>query len=340
MAARTKSFSVSIGERFSKLVIKEYYRRNGVTYCLCLCDCGKTKEVAADRLRRGKKRSCGCKIFEDLTGRVFDKLTVIEYLGTKTVRCLCVCGKDVVVETKSLFNCRNIKSCGCVPLKGSFFKLYPHCYSRFTSILMRCTNQKCGEYHNYGGRGITIFPEWLEPDTGRLKFIGYMLSIYPNMEDLFAEGLEIDRIDNDGNYEPGNLRITTKTVNTRNRRCAVKIQVNDEILPIIEAAEKYSFAPIDTVRQAVAKGASLEDTLFSWKNPHKLTKIPLNLDVLKRQVPFVIKQYFYDNEIFPASSICEVFESLIDHLKAAGHAHIYLDSNFQPVDNVVEFKRK
>lgn len=335
-----------VGQRFSNLVVLSMIRENKVTKCLCLCDCGKEKLVRSICLRNGQTRSCGCRKLpknEICVGQVFDKLTIINKTGKSWI-CQCECGEIFTLRRVSyLFSIVQTKSCGCSDkIHSSIFKKYPLCYSRYNDMVNRCTQPKNKSYCDYGGRGISAHKEWLIPKTGRRNFVEYLLSLYPNMEELFSQGYELDRDNNNGNYEPGNLRIVTKRDNLRNRRSAQFIIVKEynDALPILDAVEKYSFHKPDRVRKWLEKGVPPDEALFTWSNPSKFTNIPLNLDVLRRQVPYVVRQYFEDNEIFPTSSICEVFVSLIDHLKAAGKTHIYLDSNFKLVDNILEFKKK
>jgi hypothetical protein len=82
-------------------------------------------------------------------------------------------------------------------------------YKRCALIKDRCTNHKSPSYKNYGGRGITLYKEWQNDYS---KMIDYILSIGYNDE------LTIDRIDNDGNYEPGNLRMATRSEQQQNKR--------------------------------------------------------------------------------------------------------------------------
>ncbi len=80
-------------------------------------------------------------------------------------------------------------------------------YKVWVSIKFRCTNPKHRDFHRYGGRGIRYCPEWE-------KFIPFMEWALANG---YQEGLEIDRIDNDGNYEPSNCRWITRQKNSLNR---------------------------------------------------------------------------------------------------------------------------
>ena len=75
----------------------------------------------------------------------------------------------------------------------------------------RCYNQKHHSYHNYGGRGITVCDEW---KNDFISYYNYIINL-PNFKE---KGMTLDRINNDGNYEPGNMRWTTAHVQLCNQR--------------------------------------------------------------------------------------------------------------------------
>lgn len=81
----------------------------------------------------------------------------------------------------------------------------------WNSMMQRCNNKNSDAFVNYGGRGITVCERWANP----LNFVDDMLPTY-------KEGLSIDRINNNGNYEPSNCRWATKKVQQRNRRAISK----------------------------------------------------------------------------------------------------------------------
>lgn len=83
-----------------------------------------------------------------------------------------------------------------------------HLRSTFNSMKQRCSNPKMHNYYRYGGRGIKVKFKNVN------EFIDYVL----NELKVDPRGLTIDRINNDGNYEPGNIRFVTRKVNRNNRR--------------------------------------------------------------------------------------------------------------------------
>ena len=84
--------------------------------------------------------------------------------------------------------------------------------NRYANMKQRCYNPKSKDYKNYGGRGIQICSEWLEPKIGIKRFQEWSLN------NGFESSLEIDRVDNNGNYEPDNCRWVTRSENQKNKR--------------------------------------------------------------------------------------------------------------------------
>ena len=98
------------------------------------------------------------------------------------------------------------KSCGCYTKKHGLKNT--RLYSIWCNMKKRTLNPKNKYYINYGGRGITICEEWLDVQN----FYNWA------MENAYSDELSLDRIDNDGNYEPNNCRWTTRIIQGRNRR--------------------------------------------------------------------------------------------------------------------------
>jgi hypothetical protein len=84
----------------------------------------------------------------------------------------------------------------------------------------RCYNPKYAGYHNYGGRGIKVCDRWLDKKHGFENFLADM--------GMRPDGMTLDRKDNDGDYEPGNCRWATASVQSNNRRCNKRIIYNGE----------------------------------------------------------------------------------------------------------------
>jgi len=116
----------------------------------------------------------------------------------------CFCGK--IFESK-IWTVKNKEktSCGCSKHNLSKTKIY----GVWCSIKQRCLNPNDKSYINYGARGITICDDW---ESDFMAFYNWAMS------NGYRERLEIDRINNDGNYEPSNCRWTTSFINASNKR--------------------------------------------------------------------------------------------------------------------------
>ena len=104
---------------------------------------------------------------------------------------------------------------------------YKSIYWCWKAIKQRVLNPKCAAYHNYGGRGIGMCDEWLEFEP----FLAWSLA------SGWQKGLELDRIDNDGDYCPENCRWTTSRANTNNRRLTILFTIDGVTRPLTEWAD-------------------------------------------------------------------------------------------------------
>ena len=181
---------------------------------------------------------------EDITGRKFGRLTAINFSHKDKNRKTywdfeCECGTIKTLRTDCVKGGK-IQSCGCLKREqdkinldqtGSHHYKYSHLgigkvsecnlYSRWQHMKIRCYNPHFKQYKDYGGRGISMCEEWL-----------YSFENFYNwsIENGFSEELEIDRIDNNGNYEPSNCRWVTHKVNANNtRRCKKYKYANTEV---------------------------------------------------------------------------------------------------------------
>lgn len=158
---------------------------------------------------------------KDLKGQRFGRLVALDFAGYDNNkkgmwRCKCDCGNEVVVRTNGLTS-GNTKSCGCLRKINNGKRTHGMTRTRLGSIYIgmkqRCFNPKTEHYSCYGGRGITICDEWLGKD-GACAFFEWAKS------NGYKEGLTIDRINVNGNYEPSNCRWVDMHVQALNRRQA------------------------------------------------------------------------------------------------------------------------
>jgi hypothetical protein len=131
--------------------------------------------------------------------------------------CICDCGKMFVAPARDLVR-GHTQSCGCLATEhtqrmhaanvthGQSHNHRTREYATWENMKSRCLNPHATGYANYGGRNITITPRWL-------IFENFFADLGPK-----PKGLSLDRIDNDGNYEPGNARWATPYEQVHNRR--------------------------------------------------------------------------------------------------------------------------
>lgn len=134
-------------------------------------------------------------------------------------------------------------------------------------MLSRCYNPKNARYKSYGGRGITVCDEWQGVD-GFLNFYHWAIS------NGFKEGLSIDRINNDGNYEPSNCRWATYKQQANNTSRNVKIKYKGITHTIAEWADIYEL-PASVLNGRLRKGWDIEKALTRRINPKKSGGSPL-----------------------------------------------------------------
>lgn len=172
----------------------------------------------------------------DVVGKIFSFLTILSESITQAkynqriVEAECVCGS---VKRYYLLNILygKSKSCGCQRktnlrhgMAGSSL------YLVYNDIKTRCFNHKSTNYRHYGGRGITMCGEWRSD---------FMIFYEWALESGYAKGLTIDRINNDGGYEPNNCRWVTMKEQCRNRRSSLIIEYKGVKKTASEWVEEY-----------------------------------------------------------------------------------------------------
>jgi len=198
------------------------------------------KKMSEAALKRFSQPGVHASTWRDLSGQQFGRLTVLEYAGTSSNKhslylCKCECGNEKIIHGTSLTQGKT-KSCGCLHREETSKLMTTHGLTKehrricaaWSNMKDRCNNPANKFYSDYGGRGIIVCNEW-EEDV--VKFVEWALA------NGYNDKLTIDRIDNDGNYEPGNCKWSTPKEQNRNMRRNLKITVDGETKIVTDWAE-------------------------------------------------------------------------------------------------------
>lgn len=193
----------------------------------------------------------------DRTGEKYGRLTVLEHSpnlpGAKDTNarwlCVCECGKTKIVYGQDLKRGK-VVSCGCwnQEKRTTHGMSRTHVNSVWRQMRDRCKNPNNPSFHNYGGRGISVCERWESFEN----FVA-------DMGDR-PEGFEIDREDNNGNYEPGNCHWISKQRNLNNKRSSRILELNGVTHTIAEWSKITGFSWL-AIRQRLRYGWTVERTL-------------------------------------------------------------------------------
>ena len=135
---------------------------------------------------------------------------------------------------------------------GAYAKNYA-LYTVWNTMKHRCEDRKRTKYKDYGARGIKVCPEWKEPNA----FIDWALA------NGYEKGLQIDRIDNDGDYSPDNCRWVSPKVNSRNRRNTIYLTVCGETKCVSEWCERKNVSQYTVYWWVRTKGKEYAESRLS-----------------------------------------------------------------------------
>lgn len=183
--------------------------------------------------------------YKDLTGQRFGKLVVIKEIGITEKNqviwlCKCDCGNEKSTQTRYLTS-KHTRSCGCF-YNHAFTHGHTHTkfYQVWNGMKKRCS--PVAGHKNYNGRGIKVCERWQSYEN-----------FYADMHQTYTHGLTIERINNDGDYEPSNCKWATRKEQARNRRQNRMITIQGRTLCLEDWCIEYGMLPM-TVSARISNG--------------------------------------------------------------------------------------
>lgn len=197
--------------------------------------------------------------FIDIQGKKFNRLFVVSLVKKENTKisyweCLCDCGKSIIVQSCHIRG-GHTKSCGCLQketvseINKSHGISDSEIYSVWQNMKNRCNNENYHRFDRYGGRGIKVCKRWEES----------FLEFHTDMGER-PEGFTIERMDNDGDYEPGNCKWADNKEQCRNRSSNRIITFNGKTMCVADWAEEKRMN-LSTIHSRIRMGWSIERTL-------------------------------------------------------------------------------
>lgn len=212
------------GQRFGRLVVikKGETRKGGGSNWVCACDCGGSIVAIGSNIRQGHTRSCGCLAHEHAVSLGSNP----EYIRKRA---------------------QSVVQHGHKRRSGATVE-----YKTWLRMKRRCLNDNHKDYANWGGRGIKVCDRWIE------SFEAFLDDMGPRPAGRYS----IDRINPNGNYEPGNCRwATIQEQGAENRRGLLPVTVHGVSYPNLKAACAAFRMPYTSVVYRLGVGTSIEEAL-------------------------------------------------------------------------------
>ena len=238
-----------VGQKYGKLEILSAYRNNRSEIRVkCKCECGREKDIKFRNLLSGETKSCGiCNNIDldSLVGQKFNKLTILSAYRENDkikVKARCDCGNEKIFFYHSLMS-GHTQSCGCNKVSANG-ESTTRLYSIWQKMKARCYDANNNRYEHYGQRGIIVCDEW------KNNFENFK---HWALNNGYSDDLSIDRINNNGNYEPSNCRWATDIEQANNKSNNKYIIINNETKTLAEWSRIYKIHP-STVGARIRRG--------------------------------------------------------------------------------------
>ena len=200
---------------------------------------------------------------KDVTGQRFGRLVALGPVDFRPEtgvmwECRCDCGNITVVRVRNL-GYGTTKSCGCLFRDSATTRAMTHgkCYTRLYSVwqnmIHRCHSPNDDAYHHYGGRGISVYPEW----RASFEDFEFYVAQLPNYE---IAGYTLDRIDNDGDYKPGNVKWSTQAEQLRHTRRTRLFTLNGKTQCFKDWCQEFGIG-VSTFYERLGNGWDIERAL-------------------------------------------------------------------------------
>lgn len=251
------------GQVFGHLTVLGFSHKDAkkTPHYTCLCECGRTCTPNKYNLVKGKSTRCFYhrgKAPKDLSGQQFGRLLAIKIVGQNIHGkslwlCRCDCGKEAEVIASHLVS-GNTSSCGCLQREVKPTRTHGLSgtaeYKVWQSMKRRCSNPKESGYHRYGGRGIRVCDRWVN------SFVNFIQDMGNRPTNLHS----IERIDNNGHYDPSNCKWALKSEQANNTRQNRFLEFQGIRLTLTQWADRVGLNR-DCLRGRLDKGWSVEEAL-------------------------------------------------------------------------------